>query len=46
MSQHQFDKGYESSFNRYMVECEFIKRFDEIIDKIGFNRYMVECEFR
>ena len=33
-----------SSFNRYMVECEFII-FTFIIRRgNGFNRYMVECE--
>ena len=33
-----------SSFNRYMVECEFDERIEELVEKKGFNRYMVECE--
>ena len=33
------------SFNRYMVECEFLQ-FRHIHQcRAGFNRYMVECEF-
>ena len=34
-----------SSFNRYMVECEFDKSKSKIIKRLGFNRYMVECEY-
>ena len=32
------------SFNRYMVECEFL--IDDKVPKsnLCFNRYMVECE--
>ena len=34
----------ENSFNRYMVECEFVYK-DSVSDVVnGFNRYMVECE--
>ena len=33
-----------SGFNRYMVECEYARKW-LLIDIIkGFNRYMVECE--
>ena len=33
------------SFNRYMVECEYVILFLKSFDFFGFNRYMVECEF-
>ena len=33
-----------SSFNRYMVECEFCKAYNKTSSVPGFNRYMVECE--
>ena len=32
------------SFNRYMVECEFVSDKKGLQVTIGFNRYMVECE--
>ena len=32
-------------FNRYMVECEYIKRHKLYEWFERFNRYMVECEF-
>ena len=32
-------------FNRYMVECEYLKWRLEQLEAAGFNRYMVECEF-
>ena len=31
-------------FNRYMVECEYIRRYNVLFDLACFNRYMVECE--
>ena len=34
-----------SSFNRYMVECEFGSYANLRTIRHGFNRYMVECEF-
>ena len=33
-----------SSFNRYMVECEYEKPDGNTIFSDCFNRYMVECE--
>ena len=33
------------SFNRYMVECEFLNLTDITNADKSFNRYMVECEF-
>ena len=33
-----------SSFNRYMVECEFGSYANLRTIRHGFNRYMVECE--
>ena len=35
-----------SSFNRYMVECEYTTIPIRSNDHIGFNRYMVECELK
>ena len=34
-----------TSFNRYMVECEFHHCLSLVYAHRGFNRYMVECEF-
>ena len=31
-------------FNRYMVECEFVRYKQTTTSLTGFNRYMVECE--
>ena len=31
-------------FNRYMVECEFCKAYNQTSTISSFNRYMVECE--
>ena len=33
------------SFNRYMVECEFVNDADCFFCIHSFNRYMVECEY-
>ena len=33
-------------FNRYMVECEFVRYKQTTTSLTGFNRYMVECEFK
>ena len=35
-----------AGFNRYMVECEFIKFTNIAGIGNGFNRYMVECEYQ
>ena len=32
------------SFNRYMVECEYVDGNTNKGGVAGFNRYMVECE--
>ena len=33
------------SFNRYIVECKFVKSdIQTLIDK-SFNRYIVECKY-
>ena len=32
------------SFNRYMVECEYMKKSENDKKSVCFNRYMVECE--
>ena len=32
-------------FNRYMVECEFLKISELYALHQSFNRYMVECEY-
>ena len=34
-----------SSFNRYMVECEFETIEPNMLAIFRFNRYMVECEY-
>ena len=34
----------ELSFNRYMVECEFIEDEIDRSRDLCFNRYVVECE--
>ena len=31
-------------FNRYIVECKFVKDFYNGNDYYGFNRYIVECK--
>ena len=36
--------GQSLSFNRYMVECEYIKMSCMWKNTYSFNRYMVECE--
>ena len=33
-----------ASFNRYMVECEFIEDEIDRSRDLCFNRYVVECE--
>ena len=35
-----------ASFNRYMVECEFVYSGKASMSNRGFNRYMVECELK
>ena len=35
---------FYTSFNRYMVECEFFCCNVSLRGDTGFNRYMVECE--
>ena len=32
------------SFNRYMVECEYVFKERAALERRSFNRYMVECE--
>ena len=34
----------DTSFNRYMVECECLAISKSYNKQYGFNRYMVECE--
>ena len=33
-----------SGFNRYIVECKFIKKRGDIMKGYSFNRYIVECK--
>ena len=44
MSQDKVEVTTKDSFNRYMVECEFLRSSSDITYLISFNRYMVECE--
>ena len=34
------------SFNRYMVECEYVNWSEVYKNANRFNRYMVECEYQ
>ena len=36
--------SHTRSFNRYMVECEYMNRGAGDLRQARFNRYMVECE--
>ncbi len=44
MRENDTCKRCTCSFNRYMVECEFLKLSASPFSS-AFNRYMVECEF-
>ena len=34
----------EKSFNRYIVECKYVRSKGKEFDGFSFNRYIVECK--